>query len=223
MAAAATNEEVILLDFWPSIFGMRVRLALAEKQINYEYREEDLRNKSDLLLQMNPVHKKIPVLIHNGKSVCESLVIVEYIDEVWNDNNAPLLPSHPYDRAQARFWADFIDKKVYEPGRKINFSKSEEEREQAKKDFIEALKTLEAQLGDKSYFGAGDKFGFVDVALIPFYSWFHSYETFGNFKVEPECPKLIEWVNRCRERESVVKALPDGKKVYDLVCIFRKN
>ena len=104
-------DEVVLQDFWASIFGMRVRVALAEKGIKYENKEEDLRNKSPLLLQMNPIHKKIPVLIHNGKPICESLIIVQYIDEVWHDR-APLLPSDPYQRAQARFWADFIDKKV---------------------------------------------------------------------------------------------------------------
>jgi glutathione S-transferase len=104
--------EVVLLDFWASGFGMRVRIALAEKGIKYEYKEEDLRNKSELLLKMNPVHKKIPVLIHNGKPVCESLIIVQYIDEVWKDR-CQLLPSDPYQRAQARFWADFVDKKVY--------------------------------------------------------------------------------------------------------------
>jgi hypothetical protein len=38
-------DEVILLDFWPSPFGMRIRIALAEKGIKYEYKEEDLRNK----------------------------------------------------------------------------------------------------------------------------------------------------------------------------------
>ena len=103
--------EVVLLDFWPSMFGMRVRIALAEKGIEYEYKEEDLRNKSPLLLEMNPVHKKIPVLIHNGKPVCESLIIVQYIDEVWKDKS-PLLPTDPYQRAHSRFWADFVDKKV---------------------------------------------------------------------------------------------------------------
>ena len=103
--------EVVLLDFWPSMFGMRVRIALAEKGIKYQYKEEDLKNKSPLLLEMNPINKQIPVLIHNGKPVCESLIIVQYIDEVWNDKS-PLLPSDPYQRAQARFWADFVDKKV---------------------------------------------------------------------------------------------------------------
>jgi len=105
------NGEVVLLDFWPSMFGMRARIALAEKEVDYEYREEDLRSKSGLLLKMNPVHKKIPVLIHKDRPICESLIILQYIDEVWN-RKSPLLPSHPYQRAQARFWADFVDKKV---------------------------------------------------------------------------------------------------------------
>ncbi|KAK5833269.1 hypothetical protein PVK06_017089 [Gossypium arboreum] len=74
-------EEVVLLDFWPSMFGMRSRIALAGKGIKYVYKEEDLWNKSALLLQTNPVYKKIPVLIHNGKPVCKSLIQVQYIDE----------------------------------------------------------------------------------------------------------------------------------------------
>ena len=104
-------DEVVLLDVWSSMFGMRVRVALAEKGVEYEYKEQDLRNKGPLLLEMNPIHKKIPVLIHNGKPICESLIIVQYIDEAWH-HKAPLLPSDPYQRAQARFWADYVDKKV---------------------------------------------------------------------------------------------------------------
>lgn len=105
------NEEVVLLDKWASMYGMRVRIALAEKGIKYESKEEDFNNKSDLLLQSNPIHNKIPVLIHNGKSISESGIIVQYIDEVWNHKN-PFLPKDPYERAQARFWVDYIDKKV---------------------------------------------------------------------------------------------------------------
>lgn len=111
MACEKGEGDVVLLDFWASPFGQRVRIALAEKGVAYEYREEDLANKSRMLLEMNPVHKKIPVLVHGGKPVCESLIIVQYIDEVWAHPN-PLLPTEPYPRARARFWADFIDKKV---------------------------------------------------------------------------------------------------------------
>ena len=111
MATAAEKEGMVLLDLWVSPFGQRCRIALVEKGVEYEYKEENLSDKSPLLLKMNPIHKKIPVLIHHGKPICESLVIVQYIDEVWSNN--PLLPSDPYERAKARFWADFVDKKVW--------------------------------------------------------------------------------------------------------------
>ncbi|XP_068320379.1 probable glutathione S-transferase [Pyrus communis] len=213
-------DEVVLLDFWPSPFGMRLRIALAEKGIEYEYKDEDLRNKSPLLLQMNPVHKKIPVLIHNGKPVCESLVALQYIDEVWNDK-APLLPSDSYLRAQARFWADFVDKKIYDIGRKLWTTKGEE-YDAAKKDFLDCIGVLEGELGDKPFFG-GETLGFVDVALIPFYSWFLVYEKFGNLSVEAEHPKFIAWAKRCMEKESVSKSLPEQEKVYDFVALMRKK
>ncbi|KAM1570779.1 hypothetical protein ACFX10_035739 [Malus domestica] len=202
-------DEVVLLDFWPSPFGMRLRIALAEKGIEYEYKEDDLWNKSPLLLQMNPVHKKIPVLIHNGKPVCESLIALQYIDEVWNDK-APLLPSDSYLRAQARFWADFVDKKIHENGRKLWTTKGEE-YDAAKKDFLDCIGVLEGELGDKPFFG-GETLGFVDVALVPFYSWFLVYEKFGNFSVEAEHPKFIAWVKRCMEKESVSKSLLRKKR-----------
>ncbi|XP_009344314.1 probable glutathione S-transferase [Pyrus x bretschneideri] len=213
-------DEVVLLDFWPSPFGMRLRIALAEKGIEYVYKDEDVRNKSPLLLQMNPVHKKIPVLIHNGKPVCESLIALQYIDEVWNDK-APLLPSDSYLRAQARFWADFVDKKIYEFGRKIWTTKGEEQ-DAAKKEFLDCMGVLEGELGDKPFFG-GETLGFVDVALIPFYSWFLLYEKFGNFSVEALHPKFIAWVKRCMEKESVSKSLPEQEKVYDFVMFMRKK
>lgn len=213
-------DEIVVLDTDVSMFGMRVRIALKEKGLNYEYKEQDLANKSPLLLQMNPIHKKIPVLIHNGKPICESLIIVQYIDEVWNDRN-PILPSDPYQRAQARFWADYVEKKVYDAGRSI-WTKKGEEQEAAKKDFIEILKTLEGELGDKPYFG-GENFGYVDLALIPYSSWFHAYEVCGEFKIEPEVPKLLGWVKRCTQKESVSKSLADPQKVYEFVLYLKKR
>ncbi|KAI4333387.1 hypothetical protein L6164_018209 [Bauhinia variegata] len=207
-------NEAVLLDFWPSPFGVRVRIALAEKGVKYEYKEEDLRSKSSLLLQMNPVHKKIPVLIHNGKPICESLIAVQYIDEVWN-HKSPLLPSDPYPRAQARFWSDYVDK-FHDYSRKVVVTKGEE-LETAKKEFIDCLKLLEEQLGDKAYFG-GDKLGFVDVALVPFYSFFKAIETFGNLNIEAECPKFIAWAKRCFEKESVSKSIAEQDKSKSVTC-----
>jgi len=91
---------------------IRARIALNLKGLSYGYTEESLYDKSDLLVRSNPVHKKVPVLIHNGKSVCESQNIVSYVDEVFPGNGQSILPSDPYDRAVARFWASYVDDKV---------------------------------------------------------------------------------------------------------------
>lgn len=105
-------------------------------------------------------------------------------------------------------------------GRKIWTTRGEE-LEAAYKDFIEMLKTLQSELGDKPYFGS-DRFGFVDVVLIGFYSWFPAYEKFGDLSRETECSKLMAWGKRCMERDSVAKSLPDAEKVIGYVLKLKK-
>ncbi|KAL6285115.1 hypothetical protein ACE6H2_009505 [Prunus campanulata] len=212
-------SDVILLDCWASPFCMRVKIALEEKGIKYEDRAEDLfGGKSELLLTSNPIYRKVPVLLHNGKPLCESSIIVGYIDETWA--SPPLLPSCPYGRAQAKFWVDFIDKKLFDAGGNIWKTKGEEQAV-AVKDFIEIIKQLEGGLGDKDYFG-GDSFGFVDITAIAITSWFNAFERCGNFKVEDHTPKFSAWIKRCLQRETVAKVIPDPEKVYEFVLFLKK-
>ncbi|RQO97859.2 hypothetical protein POPTR_011G113125v4 [Populus trichocarpa] len=213
-------NEVVLLDLKASPFAARVRIALEEKGIEYKSQVEDLSNKSSTLLKMNPVHQQIPVLIHNGKPICESMVIVQYIDEAWS-HKPSLLPSGPYRRAHARFWADYIDKKIYPIGRNLWASEGEV-KESSKKDLIQCFKILEEQLGDKLYFG-DESFGYIDLALIPFYSFFYTFETLGNLCMVAEFPKLVEWGERCLQKESVSKSLSGQKEVYEVILQIKQK
>ena len=113
--AGQSSHSLKLLGMFASPFALRVKLALSFKGLSYEYLEEkDLhRNKSELLLKSNAVHKKVPVLIHDGKPVCESTIIVQYLDEAFAGVGPSLLPSDPHERAVARFRAAYIDEKVH--------------------------------------------------------------------------------------------------------------
>lgn len=106
------GEKVKLFGIWSSPYVLKVIWALRIKGVEYDYIEEDLRNKSNLLLEYNPVHKKVPVLVYQGKPIAESEVILEFIDEAWKDCGDRILPDDTYDRAMARFWARFGSDKV---------------------------------------------------------------------------------------------------------------
>uniref|UniRef100_A0A804REE5 Glutathione S-transferase n=1 Tax=Zea mays TaxID=4577 RepID=A0A804REE5_MAIZE len=110
------GKELTLLGLWASPFVLRARIALSLKGLTYAYSEENLDDKSELLLSSNPVLKKVPVLIHHGKPVCESQIIVQYVDEAFPAAAPNFLPSDPYDRAIARFWASYVDDKGQDGG-----------------------------------------------------------------------------------------------------------
>ncbi|KAK9688690.1 hypothetical protein RND81_09G004100 [Saponaria officinalis] len=96
----------------------------------------------------------------------------------------------------------------------------EESQEETKKEFIEILKTLEEELGDKCYFG-GDNIGFVDIALITYYSWFRIYEYFSGLSFEAECPHFIAWAKRCLLKDSVSTSLLDMDKILETIIEYR--
>jgi len=104
-------KEVKLLRYRTSPFSLRVELALELKGVPYDCLDlEDVSNKNALFLEYNPIYKKIPVLVHEGNSIAESLIILEYIEDMWG--GYPLLPRDPHERAKARFLAKFIDETV---------------------------------------------------------------------------------------------------------------
>ncbi|KAL9250844.1 Glutathione S-transferase U17-like protein [Drosera capensis] len=215
--------DVKLLGTWVSPFALRVKVALKLKSVDYEYLEENLRGgKSELLLKSNPVHKKIPVLLHGDRPVSESLIIVQYIDEVWTDGPS-ILPSDPYDRAIARFWAAYVDDKVHPFMRAIMTANDEEAREAVAK-FKEVLVLLEDAFvkssKGKPFFG-GHEIGYVDIAFGAFVGWLKVIEKALNAELfdEATTPNLLVWVVAFLAHPAVKDITPSTDKLLE----FAKN
>ncbi|XP_031488513.1 glutathione S-transferase U17-like [Nymphaea colorata] len=220
--------EVKLIGLWASPFVLRVKVALNIKGVPYEYLEEQLPfSKSQLLLDSNPVHKKVPVLLHDGKPVCESLIIVEYIDEVWASAGLPaILPLDPYDRATARFWAAYIDEKFFGPMRGLILTEGEDG-----KDLLEQLMAALEQLEDAfrkcckggAFFG-GETIGFLDLALGSFLGWLRVLEGDTGTKLleKSKFPKLEAWSAAFCEAEPVKEVIPEAEKLAEFAKVLRQ-
>ncbi|KAL8127790.1 hypothetical protein AgCh_014643 [Apium graveolens] len=205
-------DEVKLFRTWSSPYGLRVVWALKLKGIEFETIFEDLANKSPLLLQYNPVHKKIPVLLHKGKPVCESFVILEYIDETWNETY-PLLPKDPFKKAEARFWAKFNDDKLFPLIRKASLGHGKE-KEEARVLATENLKHVEEQLEGKKFFG-GEKIGYLDLAFGWMAYLINVLEEVGGTPLinKEEYPRLSRWMEIFYEIPLFRESWPDRDKL----------
>ncbi|XVF55167.1 hypothetical protein PTKIN_Ptkin06aG0014900 [Pterospermum kingtungense] len=207
------SEEVKVLGNWGSCFSRRVELALKIKGVEYEYIEEDVYgNKSPLLLKYNPVHKKVPVLLHNGKPIAESLVIIEYIEETWK--GTPILPEDPYEKAMARFWTKFVDEKCLPALWRAVWS-PENEREKAVEEACKCLETLQSALNGKRFFG-GDTVGLVDIAANFIGFWLRIIQEatgHGDLLSAEKFPTLFKWTDEFVSCSVVKQSLPPRDKL----------
>ncbi|XP_058193337.1 glutathione S-transferase U18-like [Rhododendron vialii] len=216
--------SIKVLGSVPSPYVNRVQIALNLKSVDYEFLQEQVGSKSELLLKSNPVHKKIPVLIHGEKPICQSLIIVQYIDEVWSDGPS-ILPSDPYDRAVARFWAAYLDDKWWPTIMVLRNAVGEEAQAPALEKVIEGLMPLEDAFAKcskgKDFFG-GDTIGYLDIAFGSFLGWISGIEVIANVKMldETKTPGLFEWAKMFRSNAAVKDIIPKTEVFVKVIKKF---
>ncbi|KAF3683355.1 Glutathione S-transferase U18 [Capsicum annuum] len=220
------TKGVKLLGVWASGYVNRVEMALKTKSIKYEFRQDNLLYKSELLLKANPVYKKVPILFHDEKPICESLVILQYIDEAWS-NGPCILPSDPYDRAIARFWASYVDQKWFP----LVLDLLNTEGKTAKAALLEKMSEASVLLEEafikiskgKSFFG-GDRIGHLDIVLGSTLGWVKANEIMNEMKIldERKMPSLAEWDERFCSDKVLKDIIQQPEKLVEIFREFRE-
>lgn len=119
---------LVLYESSNSVCCQKVRLVLCEKGLAWESREVNLFRGEQYdpdYLKINP-KGVVPTLLHDGRPLIESILICEYLDEVFPEPR--LIPVDAYERAQMRLWSKAVDEGLHEGITEISFSAMFRER-----------------------------------------------------------------------------------------------
>ena len=154
-----------LVGFAVSNYYNKVKLVLLEKGLPFE-EVYNRASKDPATLALSPLGK-IPFIDTEHGPLCESQVIVEYLEEL---QPAPsLLPADPWERAKVRELVTFLETHVELTARRLypqaffGGSVPEETLAQTRDDLIKVI----AAFGKLARFGpylAGDQFSYADCA-----------------------------------------------------------
>ena len=171
----------------------RVRIALADKDIEYETVVVDLADRPAWIYDKNPTGR-VPVLEEDTFLLPESAVINEYLNERYPE--PPLLPDDPAERSLARvriFRFDDLSRPYYALRRGEDDARSRLDRELAKLDGWLAAQP----------FLTGASFGLTDIAYVP---WVIRARDHMDVPLEG-FPALGEWLSRLEARRSIAAEL----------------
>jgi len=104
-----------------SVCAQKVRVALAEKGLPCQEHLMTLQGDQfdPAYLKLNP-NAVVPTLIHDGRPVIESSVILYYLDEAFPAH--PLMPRDLHDRAMVRLFNKLIDEYVHTACMTLSFA-----------------------------------------------------------------------------------------------------
>ena len=96
-----------------AVCAQKVRIVLAEKSLRWESHLLSIaagQQHAPEYLALNP-NGLVPTIVDQGKTIYESAVINEYLDDRYCE--PPLRPAEPFERARMRLWTKQLDEGVH--------------------------------------------------------------------------------------------------------------
>ena len=155
-----------LCGFAVSNYYNKVKLTLLEKGIPFNEERVMTGSKDEVVLDATPLGK-VPFLRTEQGSLCESQVIVDYLEAVYP--GVPLVPADPFGAAKVRELCTFIDLHLELVARELyaeaffGGSVSEETKQRVRKLLTKNIPGFK-RLAKFGPYVAGDSFGIADCA-----------------------------------------------------------
>lgn len=185
-------------------FGMKVRIVLAEKEMDCETVVVDLaagQHRQPDFLKLNPFGR-VPVLVDEDCVVYDSTIIGEYLDDEYPE--PPLRPVDSAERARMRTLEDYADVAFTLPAMALQHEMGkpagsrDENRVRAARDMIaRTLEMVNRELEGREYLCG--EFSLADVAFAPMAL---QLEKLG-VHVEAQLKNVRPWIQRLQGRSSV--------------------
>lgn len=203
-----------------SPFVRKVLIALKLKGLAFE---NDAVMPGSAPRDISPLGK-IPALQDGDARMCDSSVILAYLEEQYPETS--LLPASPAERARARWFEEYGDTKVIEmcgPGiffeRMVKPVLLQQETDEAKvQDTIDnklppVLDYLESQVPAEGFMFAGD-LGLADISLVsPFIN-----AEYADYRVDAiKWPKLVAYQTRVKAHPVVADQLVQDQELLALL------
>ncbi|NQU59208.1 MAG: glutathione S-transferase family protein [Rhodospirillales bacterium] len=186
-------------------FAQRTRMVLQEKGLEFEVVEIDLKDKPDWFAAVSP-YGKVPVLRHDGRTIYESAVINEYLEEVFPD--PALMPTDPARRAQARIWIEYCNSKFCPFFYKLLLAQDQTVQQELAQEMIAALRFIESEgmalLQDTGPYWMGEVPNLVDFTYYPFFERFAALAHYRDVTIPDDCHRLKAWLENMSRRPSAI-------------------
>jgi glutathione S-transferase len=206
-----------LISATPSPYARKVRIALAEKNIDFELITEVPWNQGALTEQHNPLAKLPVLLLEDGSSIYDSRFILEYLELSYHQT--PLLSNDISGRLLAKKFevlADGVcDAVVLVFFERMRGASASEEWMARQIHKINAGVCELARLIDKRKFAVGDKFGLADIAVGAVLGYLKV--RFKEFDWQTLYPSLAEYSSTLEHRPSFHQTLPYPQTIIDKV------
>jgi glutathione S-transferase len=214
-----------LCGFHVSNYHNKVRLALLEKGVPFEEDSGVRPSQKDEYLALSPMGK-VPYLDVDGTRLCESEVILEYLEEAYPQK--PLLPKDPLARAKVRelvtvmeLHLELVARRLY-PGLFFGGTLSDGTRQSVEKDLAKGVRALQA-LARFEPFIAGRELTLADCAAavhLPLVS-LSTKLAFGRDFLEG-MPQVKPYLKTLGERPAFAKVNADRKAAQEAAAKAKK-